>query len=175
MIWRVEAAPPGMARPLPHPPAVAGGVAPARGQAGFTLLEVIIVLAILGLVAGIVAARGPSNSHGLSVRGQVATVVEALRGARGRAIAGNRPVGVAVDGARGSIAVDGGPTLHLPPELALTAVAGPAGEPGDKPAGIRFTPDGGSNGGRIVLADGKRRTEIGIDWLTGRVSVADGK
>jgi general secretion pathway protein H len=38
---------------------------------------------------------------------------------------------------------------------------------------IRFNPDGSSTGGRIVLADGTRRTAVGVDWLTGRVSVAD--
>jgi len=38
---------------------------------------------------------------------------------------------------------------------------------------IRFNPDGSSTGGRISLADGRRRLGVGVDWLTGRVSVAD--
>ncbi len=38
---------------------------------------------------------------------------------------------------------------------------------------IRFNPDGSSTGGRIAIADGKRRVAVGVDWLTGRVSVAD--
>jgi general secretion pathway protein H len=38
---------------------------------------------------------------------------------------------------------------------------------------IRFNPDGSSTGGRIILAEGTRRTAVGVDWLTGRVSVAD--
>jgi general secretion pathway protein H len=151
--------------------------APARNgrgkEAGFTLLEMIIVLVILSLVVGIAVSRGPQRSHGLEVRGLIASVVEALRGARGRAIAGNRPVLIAVNGERRSIAVDGGPTIQVPPELELAAVAGPAGEPGKHLAGIRFAPDGSSTGGRIVFADGRRHTQIGIDWLTGRVSVAD--
>lgn len=147
----------------------------AGGVAGFTLLEMIVVLAVLGLIAGLVAARGPQRSHALEVRAQVASVTEALRGARGRAIATNRPVMIAVNGERRSLAVEGGPTIQLPPELGLTAAVGPVGEPDTRLAGIRFTPDGGSNGGKIVLADGKRRIEIGIDWLTGRVSVADAK
>jgi general secretion pathway protein H len=38
---------------------------------------------------------------------------------------------------------------------------------------IRFNPDGSSSGGRIVLADGTRRIAVGVDWLTGRVVIAD--
>ena len=38
---------------------------------------------------------------------------------------------------------------------------------------IRFNPDGSSTGGRIVLADGSRKIAVGVDWLTGRVTVAD--
>lgn len=149
--------------------------APGGGERekGFTLLEMIIVLVILGLVVGIAVSRGPQRSHGLEVRGLIASVTEALRAARGRAIAGNRPVLIAVNGERRSIAVDGGPTIQLPPQLDLAAVAGPTGEPGKQLAGIRFTPDGSSTGGRIVLADGKKHTQIGIDWLTGRISVSD--
>ncbi len=38
---------------------------------------------------------------------------------------------------------------------------------------IRFDPDGSSTGGRIDLVEGKRKLEIGVDWLTGRVRVID--
>ncbi len=41
-------------------------------------------------------------------------------------------------------------------------------------AGIAFLPDGSSSGGRVELADGSRHMQIGVEWLTGRVSVADG-
>jgi len=167
MIWRAERACRDKSLSAP------GGGEGARPQAGFTLLEMIIVLVILGLVVGIAASRGPQRSHGLEMRGLVASVVEALRGARGRAISSDRPVLIAVNGERRSIAVEGGPTIQLPPELDLTGAAGPAGAPGKKLIGFRFAPDGSSTGGRLVLADGKRHTQIGVDWLTGRVSVTD--
>jgi len=53
----------------------------------------------------------------------------------------------------------------------LLTISGEAlnGREGD----IRFNPDGSSTGGRISLADGRRRIGVGVDWLTGRVSVAD--
>jgi general secretion pathway protein H len=142
-------------------------------QAGFTLLEMIIVLVVVALIAGIFVGRMPVRSHGLERRALVDAMVEALRGARGRAIGSNRPVTIAVNGEHGRFTVEDGPTIQLPATLAMTAAAGPAGEARKELAGIRFAPDGSSSGGRIVLADGKRHTSIGIDWLTGRVSVAD--
>ena len=42
-----------------------------------------------------------------------------------------------------------------------------------KRGGIRFFPDGGSNGGRVSLAVGERRFNVDVDWLTGRVSIVD--
>lgn len=143
-----------------------------RGN-GFTLLEMIIVLAVLGLIMGLVVTRGPQRSHGLDVRAAVATIVRTLRQARGQAISANRTVTVAVNGAQRLVSVDGTAALALSPGLGLTAGSGIDAVPGPKLTGIRFTPNGSSTGGRIVLADGKRRIVVGVDWLTGRVSVAD--
>ena len=145
-----------------------------KDLAGFTLLEMIVVLVVVALIAGIFVGRMPSRSHGLERRALVDAMVEALRGARGRAIATNRTVTIAVYGERGRFTVEGGPSIQLPDTLAMTAAAGPRGEARKDLAGIRFAPDGSSSGGRILLAEGKRQTKIGIDWLTGRVSVADG-
>jgi len=141
--------------------------------AGFTLLEMIIVLVILGLVVAIAASRGPVRSHRLEVRGIVSAVSEALRGARARAIAANRPVLVAVNGEHRWIAVEGGPTIALPAGMDLEAAAGAVGRPEKQLVGLRFAPDGSSTGARILFADGDRRVLIGVDWLTGRVSTAN--
>lgn len=146
---------------------------PGDPRAGFTLLEMIIVLVILGLVVGMVASSGPVRSHKLEVRGIVASVSEALRGARGRAIAANRPVLVAVNGERRGIAVEGGPTIEVPAGLDLEAAVGAAGRPEKRLVGFRFAPDGSSTGARILFADGDRRIQISVDWLTGRVSTVD--
>lgn len=141
--------------------------------AGFTLLEMIIVLVIVGLVVAIAAARGPVRPHGLEVRGTVAAVSEALRGARGRAVAADRPVLVAVDGERRTIAVEGGPTIKVAAGLDLEAAVGAGGTLAKQLVGFRFAPDGSSTGARILFTDGDRRIQIGVDWLTGRVSTVD--
>ena len=146
----------------------------APDQAGFTLLEMIVVLVVLALMAGLVLARGPQRSAALELRMAAGEVAQALRGARGRAIATNGPVVFRLDVGAHEYRVDGAPPRALPASLALSMVA-IAGEVTDSQiAGISFSPDGSSSGGRVELASGARRVQVGVDWLTGRVRVADG-
>jgi general secretion pathway protein H len=157
--------------PAGRPPA--GRQPHVGGQRGFTLLEVIIVVVILGLVAGLVIARGPARSQTLDMRAAAADVARILRGARGQAIGTDRSVLVLVDVTRRAIAVDGGPIRTIPGNLAVAVQAVPQETRGKTLAGIRFQPDGSASGGRIVLSDGSRRTQIAVDWLTGRVTIGD--
>jgi general secretion pathway protein H len=152
-----------------------------RAGAGFTLIEMIVVLAVLGFVLGMVLSRGPQRSARLELDGAAREIAGALRGARARAIAQDRPVLVAIDAADHAYTVDGA-THALPKQLPLKLVAnGAVAAPGAAPGGgaarlaaISFLPDGSSSGGRVEIAGGARRVLIGVDWLTGRVSVADG-
>ena len=36
---------------------------------------------------------------------------------------------------------------------------------------VRFDPDGASSGGRVTIEGGGRMWWVGIDWLSGRVSI----
>ncbi len=138
---------------------------------GFTLLEMIVVLVVLGLAVGLVVGHGPPRNRALEARNVAVEVARTLREARGRAIAGNRTVLVAVDLARGAIAVDGGRVRLLPPGIKLAMSGEAVGR--RRVEGIRFDADGSASGGRIELSDQARRVEIGVNWLTGRVQVRD--
>ena len=59
---------------------------PTRSD-GFTLIEMLIVLAILGMALGLIVNRGPMRSERLTERDTATTLAEALRETRGRAIA----------------------------------------------------------------------------------------
>ena len=152
-----------------------GGVAPAarRAEAGFTLLEVVVVLAVLALGLGLLAARGPPRSPALEIRAAAGELAQALRLARARAIAGNRPVALTLDLARRSWRVDGAPERALPPAFALSIRAAGTETLGGRLGAIRFAPDGSSTGGWIEISDGHRRMSLGVDWLSGRVSLAE--
>ena len=132
----------------------------------------IVVLAVLGMVAGLVLARGPPRSAALEMRAAANVVAQALRVARTRAIVSNQRVMVALDPRAATLRIGAGLPRSLPPGVAMsvTTTADLAGVR----AGIAFLPDGSSSGGRVELATGARHMQVGVDWLTGRVSVADG-
>jgi general secretion pathway protein H len=127
-----------------------------RDDRGFTLLEMIVVLVVLGLALGLVITHGPARSQRLELDAAARQVIGALRLARSRAIAQERIVRVSF--------VAGGYRLDAEPAIAWPANLSTAGD-----RIINFSPDGGSSGGRVVLRGGNRQIAIGVDWLTGRV------
>ncbi len=138
---------------------------PARlgREGGFTLIEVLVVLVVMGLTVGLVLGRGPLRSAGLETRAAANGIAGALRAARSRAIAGDQAVTVAIDPARHMLRVGTAPPRPLAAGVALAAPV----------AGITFAPDGSSTGGRIDLANGPFHSQVSVDWLTGRVAVSN--
>ena len=125
------------------------------GQTGFTLIEMIIVIVILGLVAGMVLVRQPVRSTGLNTEATVRALSNALRLARSRAIAQDREVAVVT--APNGFALDGGAAWLLPSGETLSETR------------VIFLPDGGSSGETILLGSGPERFALDVNWLTGRV------
>jgi general secretion pathway protein H len=124
-------------------------------QAGFTLIEMIVVIVVMALIASLVIVRQPGHSVGLDTEATVRALTSTLRVARSRAIALDRDV--VVETGEAGFAVDGGAPRLLPSGEALSV------------ARVIFTPEGGSSGTTIVLAAGPRRIAISVNWLTGRV------
>lgn len=165
-----------------EPTDATAGAASARSvrarccPAGFTLIELAVVLAIMGLMLALVLTHGPPRSPGLQARAAAAQVAQGLRSARAQAIASNRPVTFSLNLADHSFRIDGTAPQTLPValRLAMLTVAGKASRQRDSDSGsISFAPDGSSSGGRIELAGNGARLLVGVDWLTGRVSITN--
>ena len=65
---------------------------PRFGAAGFTLMEILVVVVLLGLVLAIVVGAMPRRGGGVDLAGAAGDLAGALRLARARAIAFGRPV-----------------------------------------------------------------------------------
>lgn len=147
------------------------GDAPAGPEAGFTLLEMLAVIVVLGLALALIVPRLPGPSPEVTLRMAGDRVQGALRLARSEAIAADRAVGVTFYPGEGTFRIDGASAVRLPDG---SAIAEPAG--GGSSGGlirVAFAPDGSGAGGPIQLSAGEKTETIRIDWLTGRVRAGD--
>lgn len=145
----------------------------ARGATGFTLIEMVVVIAILGLALTLIVGYRPPWSRGLEIETTAAELAAQLRLMRSEAIARNRSVALELDLAGHRYRGGSGPVRPIPARLAIELLTIAGERTIQSAGGIRFNPDGSSTGGRIILAEGTRRLAIGVDWLTGRTTVAD--
>ncbi|NIL17402.1 GspH/FimT family pseudopilin [Pseudomonas sp. AN3A02] len=133
-------------------------------QRGFTLLEMLVVIVLISIAAGLV---GFGLQQGLRVakeRQAVGQMVDALRSTRARAIVSGTSARTVFDLAQLSFHAPGRPVKHWPADLQVTLhTAEQAG------SAVEFYPDGSSTGGNLLLANGSRRWRIDIGWLTGSV------
>jgi len=138
-----------------------------RGTAcrGFTLLEMIVVLVILGLALSITAGFIPRRNTGLELTVASENLAGTLRLARSRAIAENGPVIVAVAPDTHRVVVNGVARI-VAPAIVLSMTG---------PGTIRFAPDGSASGGGIRLQGAGSARLVRVDWFTGRVSIADAR
>ena len=144
---------------------------PSVQSDGFTLIEIMVVLIIVGLVLSLIVSHGPMRSRNLEARAAARDISQTLRAGRAAAIASNRPVVFRLDPARHIFDMTGGKVGQLPKWLSVSAPAGQALPRRSSVVAIRFAPDGSSSGGGIELGDSRLRISIGVDWLTGRVNV----
>jgi general secretion pathway protein H len=139
------------------------------GRRGFTLLELVVTLAIVALAVGLAIPTIGRSTEAVRVRAEVAGFSAVLRHARERAIVTRRPQAVVVDpAARRVNLVAGGPegevreTRALSERLTVEANPPPA-------LVVRFEPQGGSSGGDFRLSSGGIAYRVSVDALTGRV------
>ncbi|WP_339451986.1 type II secretion system protein [Pseudomonas sp. JAI120] len=136
----------------------------ANAQRGFTLLEMLVVIVLISVAAGLVGFGLQQGLRAAKERQAVGQVVEALRSTRARAIVNGTTESTVFDLRNLSVQAPGRPKKYWPAGLQVTLhTAEQAG------AAVDFYPDGSSTGGHVLLANGSRRWRIDIGWLTGSV------
>jgi general secretion pathway protein H len=145
-----------------------------RGEAGFSLLEIMIALAILALSVALVGAAFGRSSVGFRFDAAAQELALNLREAQARALRSGRDVALVIDVDTRLYRLQEDPEVQLPEGIALNVIsAGEVMASSRRPV-ISFAPDGGSTGGAIRLSLEDRSMTISIDWLTGAVTTASG-
>lgn len=140
-----------------------------RAARGFTLLEIIVVVALIAVLTGIIAAVISGGLGSSRVRAASKDLVAALRATRAQAVVQRESQVLVLDVERRAYKAPGRDWVELPGGMELSMLTAAQEQIGDSQGQIRFFADGSSTGGNIELSRGEALWRIEIGWLTGEV------
>lgn len=142
-----------------------------QGQLGFTLIEIVLVMALVALATAMVAATITRSSAGQQLRDSAREMAIGLRHARMRAMREQLPQRFVVEPALHRWSVAGESVHLLDPALEVTVTSGRELSSTPQQGVIVFFPDGASTGGRVTIARGGQRWRADVNWITGEVKL----
>jgi len=145
-----------------------------RKSGGFTLLELIIVLAIGAVIYALILEVPTRGASTADLKAAARSLASGLRQAQIIAMAKRHDASLTLDlDAREYLVSGDREPRKLPDGVDLKLYTAESEVTSPRTGGIRFYPDGSSTGGRITVSAGKREYLVDVDWLTGRVWIED--
>ncbi len=136
-------------------------------RAGFTLLESLVVMAVIALVAGMASQLLRPPSGRLRLETAARNFCATLRAARARAIALDSETSVVVDLYAKTYTSPVGAPGSFPAEALITLDVANQQNASGRSGVISFFPDGASTGADMTLQTPDARARIAVNWLTG--------
>lgn len=155
-----------------RPTSSAGRTDYPTGEDGFTLIEVVCVIAIIGIIAAIILPAIPRGTSYARLEAYALETATLLKQDRNAAIRRRTRVATEVSAiartVRSSVT---GRIVRLPDDVAVEALL--AARCDQRPAGttIDFLASGRSCGGTIAMTRLGRGFQIRVNWLTGGIEV----
>lgn len=150
----------------------AGSADEPGGEAGFTLIEIVCVLAILTMLAAIVLPSIPRGTSRARLESFAVEAAAMLKGDRNAAIRGRAQVATQIDPLNRAIRSGAtGRVIRFPDDVAFDATL--AARCNQRPDGatIRFFASGMSCGGVIALSRLGVGYQVRVNWLTGGIEI----
>ncbi len=122
-----------------------------RAIQGYTLVELLVVLTVMGLLTALAAPMLSASRPGLDLLAAARTIATRLASTRQDAISENMEKQIAI-------------------RRGLAGVV-PLSFHGALPGAIAFYPDGSSSGGTILVGSGGARHRVTVRWPSGQISV----
>jgi general secretion pathway protein H len=147
-----------------------------RCEQGFALIEILCVLAIIGLLAAIILPAIPRATSRAKLESYAVETAALLKADRSAALRRQIQVTTQIDAAARLIRSGvTGRTIRLPGDISVAAIL--ASRCADRNAGrsIDFFPSGMSCGGTIALTRPGMGYEVRVNWLTGGVDIVPQK
>lgn len=148
-------------------------MAAARRRApGFTLIEVLVVLALIAAASALAAGVLTGGLAGMRLRSSAGTIASQLRYTRAQALATGEAQRFVIDPRAHRWTAPRGHHGDLPPTLGVAFIGARETQPSAGEGAIVFFPDGASTGGRVQLSAKRAAWNVDVAWLTGEVKVA---
>lgn len=139
---------------------------------GFTLVETLVVLAIMALLITITPPFFSGVIQSTKLKAASWNIVSALKSARNQAITKQKESTLIFNVEKKYFSFNKkNYPLELPNNTILSLIAADTERLNKKQAAIRFFPDGTSTGGQIKIMDGQNKYLIDVNWLTGKIKL----
>lgn len=142
-----------------------------RLDAGFSLLELIVVMAMATLLLSLIPPAFDGLIKSKSLAQQVSQIASELRLMRQKAVSEQQVQLVNFDLNNHLLKDQHSRVLHrLNPSNRLQVNAAASTVNDEGALAIRFYPDGSSSGGEIWLEDERQSFQVSVNWITGQIS-----
>jgi general secretion pathway protein H len=140
-----------------------------KGEAGFTLIEMLAVMLMIALIAALAVThtRGTGRAQLRAVALETAAL---FRRERLGAILTAHNRRVSIDGEHRALIGDGGDVVAIPRDVTVDILGSDERWWGRR-AVVRFLPDGASSGTVVKLSREGAAYEVRVNWYTGSVTL----
>lgn len=146
-----------------------------RRAGGFSLLEMLLVVALIAAVGVLTATSLTGGMDGIRLRAAAKQVAAQLRFTRAQAIATGQPQRFSIDPRAHAWTAPKQRSGQIHPSLGIVFIGARETQPARGVGAIVFFADGASTGGRVQLSAKRAAWNVDVKWLTGEVTLRRGE